>query len=32
MSIMSIVISYAHEDSDFVDELAANLFKNRVHV
>ena len=29
---MSIVISYAHEDSDFVDTLAANLFKNRVHV
>lgn len=29
---MSIVISYAHEDSDFVDELAANLFKNRVPV
>lgn len=29
---MSIVISYAHEDSDFVDTLAANLFKNRVPV
>jgi len=29
---MSIVISYAHEDSDFVDNLAGNLFKNRVHV
>lgn len=29
---MSIVISYAHEDSDFVDTLAVNLFKNRVHV
>lgn len=29
---MSIVISYAHEDSDFVDNLAANLFKNRVPV
>lgn len=29
---MSIVISYAHEDSDFVDTLAANMFKNRVHV
>ena len=29
---MSIVISYSHEDSDFVDELGANLFKNRVPV
>ena len=29
---MSIVISYAHEDSDFIDYLAANLFKNRVPV
>ena len=29
---MSIVISYAHEDSDFVDTLAANLFKNRIPV
>lgn len=29
---MSIVISYAHEDSAFVDVLAANLFKNRVPV
>jgi len=29
---VSIVISYAHEDSDFVDTLAANLFKNRVPV
>ncbi len=29
---MSIVISYAHEDSGFVDNLAANLFKNRVPV
>lgn len=29
---MSIVISYAHEDSHFVNELAANLFKNRVPV
>jgi len=29
---MSIVISYAHEDSEFVDNLAGNLFKNRVHV
>jgi hypothetical protein len=29
---MSIVISYAHEDSDFVNRLAANLFKNRVPV
>lgn len=29
---MSIVISYAHEDNDFVDHLAANLFKNRVPV
>jgi len=29
---MSIVISYAHEDSKFVDYLAANLFKNRVPV
>lgn len=29
---MSIVISYAHEDSDFVDDLAANLFKSRVPV
>lgn len=29
---MSIVISYAHEDNDFVDNLAGNLFKNRVHV
>ncbi len=29
---MSIVISYAHEDSNFVDYLAANLFKNRVPV
>jgi len=29
---MSVVISYAHEDSDFVDALAANLLKNRVSV
>jgi hypothetical protein len=29
---MSIVISYSHEDKDFVDELGANLFKNQVHV
>ena len=29
---MSIAISYSHEDSDFVDELGANLFKNRVPV
>lgn len=29
---MSIVISYAHEDSAFVNTLAANLFRNRVHV
>lgn len=29
---MSIVISYSHEDSDFVSELGANLFKNRVPV
>ena len=27
---MSIVISYAHEDSHFANRLAANLFKNRV--
>lgn len=29
---MSIVISYAHEDSQFVHRLAANLFKSRVPV
>lgn len=29
---MSIVISYSHEDSDFVSELGANLFKNRIPV
>jgi len=29
---MSIVISYSHEDSDFVEELGAHLFKNRVPV
>ncbi len=29
---MSIVISYAHEDTAFVDTLAANLFKNRIPV
>jgi len=29
---MSIVISYSHEDIDFVNELGANLFKNRVPV
>lgn len=29
---MSIAISYAHEDSAFVDTLAANLFKNRIPV
>ena len=29
---MSIVISYSHEDSEFVDYLGVNLFKNRVPV
>jgi len=29
---MSIVISYAHEDNDFVDHLATNLFREFTHI
>jgi hypothetical protein len=29
---MSLVVSYAHEDSEFVVNLAGNLFKNRIHL
>ena len=29
---MPIFISYSHEDSEFVDRLAAQLVRNRVYI